>query len=628
MGGGVVPAPPMPPVRAYAGLDAVHSLSLSPDGERLAGIVRKADGALMFVSDFDGGHLQGVLSTDNLRFQLQWVHWASNDRLAFGTGMSSKYAGTFIRQTRAFAVDPDGQKMVRLAPSDAFFEDEVVDWLPQDGHHVLMGRQGAIVKVDLDTGKPVDTLQSFRDGTTWLLDAQHQVRLTVRSIRDEVRISVRNSPEGDWRVLWRFAAEDPALIFPIAFGEDSRELYFAAEQNDRLALFSARLDDLDEQGTPRRQVIAASESEDFTTVRFAPGTHRLIGYAAPQEGDAARAFLPEDLKELARGVDAQLPRRYNRFLGFSQDMQRYVLLSSGNGVPSEVYAGDRKAGSLRLVLPLYPELSGQAMVGKTPIEFTAKDGLKIKGYLALPRGNRPEAGWPMVLMPHGGPFWEDSRDFDPWAELLASRGYAVLQVNFRGSTSEGLSFVRAGLQKWGLEMQDDLTDGVHWAIAEQHVDPRRICVAGASFGGYAALMGAVKTPDLYRCAVSFAGVSDLVVRSRHAADLAGDTPVMDKMMGNYWRDRNQLKATSPAQRAQDIRIPVLLVHGTADAQVPYEQSQLMAEALKAAGRRFEFVTQEGGDHQMTLAEHRLQFLEKMVQFIDAAIGPGTVPSIP
>jgi len=177
-------------------------------------------------------------------------------------------------------------------------------------------------------------------------------------------------------------------------------------------------------------------------------------------------------------------------------------------------------------------------------------------------------------------------------------------------------------------MQDDLTDGVHWAIAEQHVDPRRICVAGASFGGYAALMGAVKTPDLYRCAVSFAGVSDLVVRSRHAADLAGDTPVMDKMMGNYWRDRNQLKATSPAQHAQDIRIPVLLVHGTADAQVPYEQSQLMAEALKAAGKRFEFVTQEGGDHQLTLAEHRLQFLEKMVQFIDAAIGPGTVPSIP
>lgn len=616
-----------PPVTAYAGLNTVRSLSLSPDGEHLAGIVNKPDGALLFVSDFDGGHLKGIVTTDNRQFQLQWVQWASNTRLVLGTGLTSKYAGISIRETRSFALNGDGGSMVALAPSDDFIQDAVVDWLPQDDHHVLMNLGGAIAKVDLDSGKPVEMIQKARRGTSWLLDAQHRVRLAVRSDGEDTRISVRDEPQGEWRELWRFEAGDTHLLVPIAFGEDPSLLYFTAEENDRLALFSARLDDVDEHGVPRRQVIAASDSDDFAGVRFAPASHELIGFAAPGEGDAARAFLPEPLKELARGVDAVLPRRYNSFTAFSRNMQRYVLVSGGNGTPPEAYVGDRRTGQLRLVMPLYPELAGRPMVGKSAVEFKARDGMAIRGYLAVPRGEPPAQGWPLVLMPHGGPFWSDSQDFDPWTELLASRGYAVLQVNFRGSTSEGISFIRAGFKKWGLEMQDDLTDGVRWAIEQRHVDPKRICIAGASFGGYAALMGVVKTPDLYRCAVSFAGVSDLVTLSRHEADIFASTKALDKTMGNYWYDRGQLKKTSPALHAEDIRVPVLLIHGTADAQVPYEQSKLMADALKSAGKRYEFITQEGGDHQLTLGEHRVQFLERLLQFIDANLGPGVSPTL-
>ncbi|MCD2342138.1 S9 family peptidase [Ideonella azotifigens] len=605
---------------AFATLPAIQSLALSPDGQHLAGIAHKANGSVVFTSRFDGSELKGALETDDRKFQLNWVRWANNQRLVVSTGFTSKIRGVSIRQSRALAMDADGGHLVQLAPSESFSQDRVVDWNPDDGQHVLMRQFGMILEVDVNTGKD-KMLQSGRDYTSWLVDAQHRVRLAVRGREDGVQISVRDNAGADWRVLWRFKAEDPKTVYPIAFGDDPNLLYFTAEENDRLALFSAKLDDLDEAGEPKRHLLAASDADDFAGVRFAPGTHRLIGYTGPGEGDAARAFIPEDLKELARAIDEVLPGRFNRIGPFSADSERYVVSSSGNGVPPELYVGERRSGLLRLVVRQYPELDPSQMTGKRSIGYKSRDGLAIRGYLTLPKGQKPAAGWPMVLMPHGGPIWSDDKDFDPWAELLASRGYAVLQVNFRGSDSQGISFIKAGLKKWGLEMQDDLTDGVQWAVAERHADPSRICVAGASFGGYAALMGAVKTPDLYRCAVSFAGVSDLVTLSRHTADLF-NTAGLDKMMGNYWYDRQQLKATSPAQRAAEIKVPVLLVHGTADASVPYEQSELMAKALKSAGKQFEFITQEAGDHQLSLQEHRQEFFAALVRFLDTHLGAG------
>jgi dipeptidyl aminopeptidase/acylaminoacyl peptidase len=188
-------------------------------------------------------------------------------------------------------------------------------------------------------------------------------------------------------------------------------------------------------------------------------------------------------------------------------------------------------------------------------------------------------------------------------------------VNFRGSDSDDKAFRDAGLKRWGLEMQDDLTDAVNWAIAQKLADPRRVAAVGGSYGGYAALMGSIKTPDLYRCVVSLAGVTDLIDLSRGESIYYNADAVTDRIYGNYSRDRDQLLATSPSRRAAEIQVPVLLLHGTDDHSVPYAQAESMAKALQAAGKNFRLVTLTDADHSLSRQSHRLQFFTELEAFL-------------
>jgi dipeptidyl aminopeptidase/acylaminoacyl peptidase len=247
--------------------------------------------------------------------------------------------------------------------------------------------------------------------------------------------------------------------------------------------------------------------------------------------------------------------------------------------------------------------------------YRARDGLEIPAYVTWPPGRQRRA-LPLVVMPHGGPFQRDHWEYNFLAQYLANRGYVVLQPNFRGSTGYGKSFMERGYQQLGKAMQDDLDDGAGWLVMSGQVDPRRVCMVGWSYGGFAAQVAAYRNPDLYRCAVSIAGVSDLAelirydqrvllgpVFQRWQAALQGELPLGD------------LAAVSPRQRAAEVRAPLLLVHGTADYRVPVRQTTLMGEALAAAGRTAEVVTIEGGDHSLTGEEQRLKLLEVLDRFL-------------
>lgn len=252
------------------------------------------------------------------------------------------------------------------------------------------------------------------------------------------------------------------------------------------------------------------------------------------------------------------------------------------------------------------------------VKIKARDGLELPGYLTLPLETAPK-NLPAVVLVHGGPQSHDNADFDVWTQFLANRGYAVLQVNYRGSTGHGRQLMAAGLGRWGLEMQDDLADATRWLAERGTADPRRICIVGASFGGYAALMGAIKTPDLYRCAASFAGVTDLV-------ELAGDNSyagLREVFALQVGSDRDRLRATSPRNLAQNIKIPVLLMHGTKDRSVPYVQAQWMAEAMTTAGKPFRLVTQADGDHHLSIYAHHLQFYRELELFLAQNLGQAT-----
>ena len=261
--------------------------------------------------------------------------------------------------------------------------------------------------------------------------------------------------------------------------------------------------------------------------------------------------------------------------------------------------------------------------------YRARDGLEIPAYLSLPAGTgaKPAAPLPAIVMPHGGPGARDFSSFDPLVQLFTSRGYAVLQMNYRGSAGYGSAFQGAGHHQWGQAMQDDVTDGTRWLAAEGFADPRRTCIVGWSYGGYAALMGAVKEPELYACVVSIAGVSDLpdlIASKRNYINGRIGTAAI----GDLWTDRKSLEANSPVNGADRIRAPVLLAHGTKDRVVQIKQSTDMAKALKRAGKSFQYVELEDADHSVLRGPERLKLFRAVDEFVTQVLGvpsPSTMP---
>ena len=260
------------------------------------------------------------------------------------------------------------------------------------------------------------------------------------------------------------------------------------------------------------------------------------------------------------------------------------------------------------------------------ISYLARDGKELSGYLTAPAGSDPQGKLPLVLMPHGGPEARDSLEFDPWVQYLVARGYAVFQPNFRGSDGFGRKFAESGYGEWGRKMQDDLTDGVKALANLGAVDPARVCIVGASYGGYAALAGAALTPDLYKCAVSIAGISDLDDfigwRKRNwGSDSEGYTYWL-KAIGDPDKDEQRLREVSPLAQADKIKIPVLLIHGTDDFVVPIAQSKAMKKALDKAGKKTELITLEEEGHSYWSADNEKLTMNAIDNFLWQHLGAG------
>jgi dipeptidyl aminopeptidase/acylaminoacyl peptidase len=250
---------------------------------------------------------------------------------------------------------------------------------------------------------------------------------------------------------------------------------------------------------------------------------------------------------------------------------------------------------------------------KEPFRMEARDGTVLNGYITRPVGNGPH---PMVVLPHGGPHnIHNTWHFDRKIQLLANRGYAVLQVNYRGSGGYGVDFETAGFREWGAKMQDDITDATHWAIDKGHADKNRICIYGASYGGYAALMGSVKEPNLYRCAIGFAGVYDLelMLSSADIPRSKSGRAYLSKALGD---DREQLRSRSPARHAQAISIPILLIHGKEDWRVDFEHAKRMKAALESNKKSFEWMVLSREGHGVYDEASRREMYERILGFLD------------
>ncbi|MEO7251864.1 MAG: S9 family peptidase, partial [Arenimonas sp.] len=407
---------------------------------------------------------------------------------------------------------------------------------------------------------------------------------------------------------------------PIGFSADGRTAYLLVEQTtgpDAVVAFDV--------ASGKRSEALRDKEMDPEQILYKPGTSIPVG-ALYDDGKPRLAFFDEASQEarLYRSLQAAFGDNAADITSSTRDGRLNLVQAWSGRNPGDFYLFDSVAKKAEYVISRAAWLDPARMATMRPVAFAARDGLALKGYLTMPDGASGK-NMPLVVMPHGGPFTiSDTWGFDPQAQMLAAAGYAVLQVNFRGSGGRGREFLHTGEREWGLSMQDDVTDATRWAIQQGIADPQRICIYGASYGAFAALMGVAKEPTLYKCAVGYVGVYDLPQLHTEETSKRGST----KTWANEWigDDMDVLAANSPTRRAANIKVPVLLAAGREDETAPVEHTERMERALKSAGVPVQASYYEGEGHGFYKPENRKDFYTRLLAFLARSLGGGTAAS--
>lgn len=611
------------PTEHFAALPDFTNVRLSPDGSRVAAVANVVHddftGKIVLQQDLSSGEQKLLASLADGRFKLNWIRWANDRQLLVSFRTREAVFGTPVTSTRLMVVDADTGDSTSAIPAHALrraewipqFQDRVVDLVDEDDEHILMQAdlrsQNApdVYRINLNSGK-MRSIERGKKGTRrWITDRQHRVRLSVWQDETEIRVYEQDIDGRNKRILWEYEALSEDVVYPLGFAADPNVLYVRAYHDGRLAVFRV---DLSDPGLEKELIYADDYVDVSGRLVYSPRKEDVVGIRTGRGGEYA--FWSDEHKRIVRSVNAALPEHHNGIVSFSRDEERIAFFSESDTNAGTYYVLDTSEMAMRPFARRYKYLFPELMAEKSVIEYEARDGTPIQAFLTLPRGS-DGTGLPAIVYPHGGPVSFDSDGFDYWTQLFANRGYAVMQMNFRGSAGYGYDFMAAGFQSWGLKMQDDVADATQWLIDNGIADPDRICIVGGSYGGYAALMGVAKTPDLYRCAVSFAGVTDLVgllAASRRYVN----SEVDEIQLGTKRRD---LKDRSPISFAADIEAPVLLIHGEHDNVVRVNQSRRMARALERLEKDVTYIEQPDGDHYLSTNEQRLEALLAIEDFL-------------
>lgn len=428
------------------------------------------------------------------------------------------------------------------------------------------------------------------------------------------KLWLRASTKDDWALVNDAAASHINMV-PIGFNRDNSQLYLRVAQGDKPTAIE-RMD------AATHKLATLYQGQFASPGALLPTADGQDYYAViTQDGKRSLFYFDDNAPEakLSMALAANFPGQLAYFSSFTRDGKHAIVKVVSDRNPGDYYVFDLDTSNAHYLLSAEPWIDPNQMRPMQPIELKARDGLSLHGFLTLPAGNKP---FPLIVLPHGGPHGiADQWAFDGEAQLFADRGYAVLQVNYRGSGGYGDWFQSLGYRQWGLSMQDDVTDATRWAIDQGYADGHRVCIYGGSYGGYAALEGAVREPDLYRCAVGYAGVYDLRVQLDKSDTQRTDqgSAYLQRVLGN---DRDDLLRRSPLGGVDRLKADVLLIHGGADPRVPFKNFKEFTAALNKLGKHYESLVEPDEGHGFFLPEHQEQAYQKMVDFIDSHIGAG------
>jgi dipeptidyl aminopeptidase/acylaminoacyl peptidase len=470
-----------------------------------------------------------------------------------------------------------------------------------------------VYRLDLESGELTREVDNF-GVIGWVADAQMVVRAAAQPQPDGgIDLLVRESADDAWRVLLSIPADDALTTDVVAFSEDGRSLLMTSSLGAR----TARLVRVD-IATGATEVLAEDPEADVSEIRIHPDT-REPQIVTVLKGRSKYLVLDPAVADDLAAIRA-LHHGDPTFQGADDSDTIWLIGFTNDSGPIPYYAYDRASRTAQFLFEHRPELTQYELAAMEPFSFTARDGLTIHGYLTFPPG-ADRTDLPTVLNVHGGPWARDVWGMDSNDQWLANRGYLCIQVNFRGSTGYGKDFVNAGDRQWGARMQDDISDAVGYAISQGWSDPARVAIFGGSYGGYAALVGAAFTPDIYCCAVDIVGPSNLITLIRSVPPYwAPVIAEFHRRVGNPDTETDFLWSRSPLSRAEDIAIPLLIAQGANDPRVKQAESEQIVAALEKAGIEHEYLLFADEGHGFAKPENRLHFYAQADRFLARHLG--------
>lgn len=583
---------------------------LSPDGKTLGFMQPYQSRMNVFVQPLGAkGALQGEPRrlTEETARDIEIYFWKGNDRILY----VKDFGGD--ENTHVVSVATDGSGLKDLTPFDGV-KASIVDDLEDDPDHILVSHNKRdkqvfdVYRVNIKSGASALVAENPGNITGWLTDHDGKVRAATTSDGVNTSLLYRATESDPFKTIVTTTFKDQ--VGPLFFTFDNKKLYVTSNRGrDKAAIFV-----LNPESGKEEQMLFEHPEVDVENMGYSRRRKVLtaISYATWKN---ERKYLDAATETLFKTLEGKLPGYEIMLQSHTRAEDRWIVAALNDRTPGSRYLFDSASGQLTKLGDINPWIPERDMAPMKPITYKSRDGLTIHGYLTLPLGKAPKS-LPVVVHPHGGPWARDLWGYNPQVQFLANRGYAVLQMNFRGSTGYGRKFWEASFKQWGRAMQDDVTDGVEWLIKEGIADPKRIALYGVSYGGYATLAGLTFTPDLYAAGVDYVGVSNLLTFLRTIPPYWKPfLDMMQEMVGHPEKDKALLEAASPVFHVDKVKAPLFVAQGARDPRVNKAESDQIVKALRRRGVEVEYMVKENEGHGFRNEENQFEFYEAMERFL-------------
>lgn len=582
---------------------------LSPDGKYYAFMAPYMRRMNIFVQEI--GKDSAIRLTSDTARDIAGYFWGNNNRILYlkDTGGDENY--------KLFGVNIDGSKLAALTDFPGV-RTEVIDDLPDIDEYVIVGlnkRNPQVFdpyRLNINTGELTILAENPGNIQAWFTDHDGKLRM-ASAIVDGVNTSLlyRDTENDEFKTILTTSFKE--TLAPQFFTFDNKNIYASSNlDRDKMAIV-----EFDPKSGKEVKVLYENPDYDVEVLTYSRA-RKVITAARYTSWKVERHFFDKETEELIKKVKEQLGD-YEISIGSTDKAEnKYIIRTYSDKSLGSYYLYDKVSDKLSKIADVSPWIDETNMADQTPVEYKSRDGLTIHGYLTLPKGYtiKNAKNLPVVVNPHGGPWYRDSWGFNPEIQFLANRGYAVFQMNFRGSTGYGKKFWESSFKQWGKAMQDDITDGVNWLIEKGIADKDRVAIYGGSYGGYATLAGITLTPDLYAAAVDYVGVSNLFTFMKTIPPYW--KPMLDmmyEMVGNPVKDSLQLRETSPVFQVDKINAPLFIAQGANDPRVNKDESDQMVKALKERGIEVEYMVKDNEGHGFHNEENQFDFYRAMEKFL-------------